>query len=387
MKKLYTRKDYCCGCEACANVCPKKIIKMKSDEEGFLYPEIINSDNCINCKLCEKVCPLKNNIINTEFQEKAIVGFAKNDEDVKASASGGFAYSLGRDFFKNIGEVYCVRYNKDYLSAEYFHINEIEDLEKARGSKYIQAKKGTIYKSIQNDLNEGKKVLFFGLPCEVNALKLYLNGKDDLLYTCALICHGPTSPLVQDEFVKLISKKRKINSFSVRYKLEGWKPYYIKASFDDNSDYIEKFIDSMYGRCFKFFKRPSCNSCTIKKNHLFADLTIGDYHNANKKKMKKYNENGISSIMIHTEKGQKIIDEISDFYYEDAPVDSVGKNTAYNKCIHKYKNRKEFSTTFINHGIIEACNLKSCNKIEKKETFKKNIIMFLAHIKFNNFRQ
>lgn len=381
MEKVYLKKIYCCGCEACSNICPQKIIKMKPDEEGFLYPEIYNAEKCINCKLCEKVCPVKNNTINLEFHEEAVVGFANKEDDVKASSSGGFAYSLAKDFFNNLGEVYCVQYTEDYMSAEFFHVCKESDLDRARGSKYIQAKKDTVYHDIQKNLRDGKRVLFFGLPCEVNALKLFLNGKDELLYTCALICHGPTSPLVQEKYIKQISRTRVINSFSVRFKLEGWKPYYIKAVFDDNSEYVEKFVDSTYGRCFKFFKRPSCNYCTIKKNHIYADITIGDFHNANRKTMKKYNENGISSIIIHSEKGQALLNELGDFYYEDASIDSVTKNVAYNRCIPKYKNREEFSNTFVNCGINAACKLKSCDMIEKRETFRKKIIMFLVKIK------
>lgn len=29
-------KALCCGCEACANICPQKCIILKKDEEGFL---------------------------------------------------------------------------------------------------------------------------------------------------------------------------------------------------------------------------------------------------------------------------------------------------------------------------------------------------------------
>lgn len=49
----------CCGCEACYNACPNESIRMKSDEEGFLYPQV-NQDTCVNCGLCEKVCPISN---------------------------------------------------------------------------------------------------------------------------------------------------------------------------------------------------------------------------------------------------------------------------------------------------------------------------------------
>ena len=33
-------KSKCCGCGACACICNVKAIKMESDEQGFLYPNI-----------------------------------------------------------------------------------------------------------------------------------------------------------------------------------------------------------------------------------------------------------------------------------------------------------------------------------------------------------
>ena len=44
-------KENCCGCEACANICPKHCITMVEDEEGFKYPKV-DKEKCINCKLC-----------------------------------------------------------------------------------------------------------------------------------------------------------------------------------------------------------------------------------------------------------------------------------------------------------------------------------------------
>ena len=45
--------EECCGCHACAAVCMRNCISMKTDEEGFLYPDI-DYKNCINCGKCEK---------------------------------------------------------------------------------------------------------------------------------------------------------------------------------------------------------------------------------------------------------------------------------------------------------------------------------------------
>ena len=38
--QLYYRKEECCGCTACAAICPKGAILMERDYEGFEYPRI-----------------------------------------------------------------------------------------------------------------------------------------------------------------------------------------------------------------------------------------------------------------------------------------------------------------------------------------------------------
>ena len=55
---LCTKKDTCCGCSACATICPVCAISMGPDEKGFLYP-LVNSGKCIRCYKCEQICPFK----------------------------------------------------------------------------------------------------------------------------------------------------------------------------------------------------------------------------------------------------------------------------------------------------------------------------------------
>lgn len=56
---LYDRKDECCGCEACSQICPKSAINMIADKEGYLYP-IIDNSKCVRCLKCLRACPFKN---------------------------------------------------------------------------------------------------------------------------------------------------------------------------------------------------------------------------------------------------------------------------------------------------------------------------------------
>lgn len=70
-------KEKCTGCMACYNICSHKAIKMKSNNEGFLYPGI-DKLKCVNCHLCEKVCPQINQIILVEkYEKKSICSLAK----------------------------------------------------------------------------------------------------------------------------------------------------------------------------------------------------------------------------------------------------------------------------------------------------------------------
>ena len=38
--ELFAEKNQCCGCMACADICPKGAISARADREGFWYPEI-----------------------------------------------------------------------------------------------------------------------------------------------------------------------------------------------------------------------------------------------------------------------------------------------------------------------------------------------------------
>ena len=59
------QKKDCCGCGACANICPKNAIGMKEDEAGFIFPSV-DETLCIDCGRCVKVCV---------FNEKMSSGF------------------------------------------------------------------------------------------------------------------------------------------------------------------------------------------------------------------------------------------------------------------------------------------------------------------------
>ena len=55
---LFSTKETCCGCSACYSSCPVDAIKMKTDDEGFLYP-VIDEKKCVKCYKCISACAFK----------------------------------------------------------------------------------------------------------------------------------------------------------------------------------------------------------------------------------------------------------------------------------------------------------------------------------------
>ena len=70
-----------------------------------------------------------------------------------------------------------------------------------RGSKYLQSVIGDCFKDIKTLLEENKKVLFTGTPCQVAGLYAFLRKDYENLYTVELICHGVPSPKVFKKYL------------------------------------------------------------------------------------------------------------------------------------------------------------------------------------------
>ena len=88
--------------------------------------------------------------------------------------------------------IYGAIFNKD-LEVVHSKATTIAECEKFHGSKYVFSSMGQNYKEIENDLLNGKYVLFSGTPCQIAAIKSFLNKKhipSDKFYTIDIICHG-----------------------------------------------------------------------------------------------------------------------------------------------------------------------------------------------------
>lgn len=90
------KKQDCCGCTACAAICPKDAIIMKEDNEGFLYPTV-DKETCINCGACEKVCPIKYPI-RQQKRKDDIYYIQCKDENIRSQSTSGGMFTALAEF-------------------------------------------------------------------------------------------------------------------------------------------------------------------------------------------------------------------------------------------------------------------------------------------------
>lgn len=188
MIKILNKSD-CCGCSACANICPKRAIEMMADEEGFLYPNI-DLKECVKCGLCEDACPIKNpKPFKTEVRKTYEIQ-CKDDDALKRSASGGFM-NLIAQYVLNRGGCVCGAAYCENNEVRHVIIDSFADVYKLSGSKYVQSQIGDSYKIIERYLKNGMLVCFSGTPCQVAGLQTYLKKRlSEFDFSRSLMCGG-----------------------------------------------------------------------------------------------------------------------------------------------------------------------------------------------------
>lgn len=310
--ELYTQKEECCGCGACAAACPADAIRMAWDREGFSYPRV-DEEKCIGCKRCEQVCPVKQDA--GRDGERLYLGVQAKDDSIRyASSSGGMFPVLAEYVFERQGVVFGAAYTKD-MRVVHREARNMAELERLKRTKYVQSCLRGVYRRIESYLKKDRWVLFIGTPCQAQALRLYLGRAYDKLLTADLVCYGVPSPGIWKSYVKYLERKKrgKMTDFSFRDKRDRDNGH-VCAYVIDNTEYAEKLNANLY--CRMYFSnnaiRPSCHSCKYCTPKRDSDFTVGDFWGIEKVKPEIDDGMGTSMVIVHTKRGREVWDAVRD---------------------------------------------------------------------------
>lgn len=331
----------CSSCAACTNVCSRGAISMQLDSEGFYRP-VIDAEKCIQCGACERACPWTKDVQNpngSNDSPKTMAAYAKDDEIRLASSSGGIFSVLAEKILDNGGVVVGV---SQLSSTRFGHIviDNKADLKKLRGSKYVQANAGLIYKEVRNLLKDGRKVLFSGTPCQVAALYSVLgNSKYENLWTVDIVCHGTPSVKVWEKFVNETeqSESGSVKQSFFRDKRLGWRLFSMTNVIENRSgDSFQKSKPLNKDEFMRVFLQniclnKSCADCHYGKLPRIADITLGDYWNIASVHPEMDDDKGTSVALLNTLRGEELFEFISGNVY--ACDSSLEKAVAGNPCI------------------------------------------------------
>ena len=315
---LFQSKDKCCGCGACMNVCQRHAISMQEDEYVFLYPQI-DECLCIGCGKCKQVCAFQDRKTANHVM-RTYVAAAKDKDVIVRSASGGIFATLANEWVDNGGTVYGAAFNSKWGVHHIPAVNR-EDIFKLQGSKYTQSSTGYAFQEVKQLLQEGKKVLYSGTPCQIAGLYGYLGSRDEGLVTIDIVCHGVPSNRMFQEYLELIEERKggRVLEFTFRDKGIGWaKNGKVKLDFGEKKANItiwESASPYLFYFSNSWICRESCYHCPYACGHRPADLTLGDYwgiERAHPEYLGKggFSESkGISLILVNTEKGQGFLEQ------------------------------------------------------------------------------
>lgn len=319
MRNMHIPVQNCSSCGACANACTHSAISMQLDDEGFYRP-VIDSTKCVQCGACEKVCPWTTEVANPNVASvvpRTVAAYAKDESVRMESSSGGIFTVLAEKILDDGGVVVGVA---QLSPTKFGHIiveNKV-DLAKLRGSKYVQADVGGIYREVRSLLKSGKKVLFSGTPCQVAALYAVLGrvATSANLTTIDIVCHGIPSVKVFEKYVQELEKKRKVSLESVyfRDKRTGWRGYSLLHRFVDGNALLVHHAQSKYIHVFlsRICQNSSCDDCHYRKIPRVADITLGDYWNIASISPQMDADKGTSVVLLNTEHGKGLFNSVAD---------------------------------------------------------------------------
>lgn len=300
--------DRCTGCAACCNGCPKDAIRMVSDREGFLYPQV--TDGCVQCGHCTHICPVLKQ--REKRTEPACFAVWTEDEAVRCRSTGGGAFTALAEYVLEGGGVVFGAALDEHLHVSHIAVKNSHELYRLQGTKPVQSNVGEAYQQVRLYLDQGRQVLFSGTPCQVDGLYRFLGEHPERLLSCDVVCGGVCSPGLWDKLVNSMAyvKQRRPVSVDFCAKLAGDTHRRFRVAFEGGGRYDAPLVKSELGRGLArgLVMRPACHTCPYTSVDRPGDITLGVLKTAALPAEEQ--RLGVNLLLINTAKGAQIFDTL-----------------------------------------------------------------------------
>ncbi len=300
---------------------------MEAKLGGFLFPSI-DENKCIRCGRCESTCPVLRKI-EAAAPRPPVICYAAQNKDTSVllrSSSGGIAAALENSAIARGVIVYGAAWDSPYRVA-HKAAETPEDCQAFRQSKYIQSDIGRTYATIREQLERGRHVLFFGTPCQIEALYA-ITGRHGNLTTVSFYCHGVTSPRVFAEYLRYFEQNigKRVDQFCFRDKTFGRKPSesFHFANINDPIRMEREWFLDLFLKNVSI--RPSCLTCFFRLAPWASDITLSDFWEWRGGRTLFHTTKGLSKVFVNTPVGVSLWNEVRDkFTHEPVGTETTEK--------------------------------------------------------------
>lgn len=365
--------EQCTGCGLCSIKCPKQCISIVENNEGFRYPHI-SSELCVDCGMCRRVCPSINNVEKNSVTN-VYAAWAKDDTVRMTSSSGGIFGVIATYIINQGGIVAGVSLDFEKLVLRHICVDNIDDLEKLKKSKYFQSDCLDVFSEIKQRLNVGQYVLFTGTACQVVALKQYLSGiNTDKLYTVDVLCHGVTSRKVVHSYIEDLEKTYGDTAIEIQFRNKekngGW--VIMKVEFKNKSPYIAQSRDDAFMNAFNnnLSLRMSCYNCHYSGKDRVSDITIADFWGMDDPDIvREAQGKGISAVFVNTGKGVELFEKIrKDCIVYERSYDEAARNNHVLTAPMPYNPKRKYFFEKLGKVTFQKLVLRSTRTVRIKKS-------------------
>lgn len=233
------------------------------------------------------------------------------------SSSGGLFFSLAEKAIAEGGVVFGAGFNQEWV-IEHGYATDLKGLNRLRKSKYVFSDLKDSLNKVKEFLEDGRRVLFTGTPCQIASLRQYLKQDYKNLLCVEVVCHGAPQKVAWQRYLdellqQLHRSKQDISNIDFRDKTTGWNSYSFTISFNDGTKFTERASCNMFMSLFlsDYIIKKGCFNCPFKQPYSKADITMGDLWGLKQLRPDNYDNLGTSLVIVNTEKGAQALSWIS----------------------------------------------------------------------------